>query len=276
MKRFSILAADDERILNFLCVWLKSAGYEVCTAANGIQAVDQVRSKNPDLVILDLMMPQMDGLEAMRELRTFASTPVIMLTARGEDDEKIRGLKLGADDYLSKPFNPDELVARIEAVRRRIEPQDKRKTLDVFIHGDVKVDFKPHVVTVAGEEKYLTRIEWLLLTELAQNAGRFMPYGELLSRVWGSEYHGDVQLLRTWISRLRGKLEKTRKAPSSSAPSPSQATSSTTKPALPASSHLFDNRISSIFVCLAQVCCLTSTPLSRDNKNGFWRIRLEA
>jgi DNA-binding response OmpR family regulator len=209
MKRFSILVADDdERILNFLIVRLRSAGYEVATAANGIQAIDQVRSKNPDLVILDLIMPQMDGLEAMRELRTFASTPVIMLTARGEDDEKIRGLRLGADDYLAKPFNPDELIARIEAVRRRIEPPDRRKTLEVFTYGDVKIDFKQHVATVDGEEKYLTRIEWLLLTELVQSAGRFMTYEELLSRIWGSEYQGDVQLLRTWISRLRGKLEK--------------------------------------------------------------------
>jgi DNA-binding response OmpR family regulator len=208
MKRFSILVADDdERILNFLNVRLKSAGYEVVTAGNGIQAVDQVREKNPDLVILDLMMPQMDGLEAMRELRSFSSTPVIMLTAKGEDDEKIRGLKLGADDYLAKPFNPDELIARIEAVRRRIEPQDRRKTLDLFHHGSVNIDFKQHIVTVNGDEKYLTRIEWLLLTELVQSAGRFMTYEELLSRVWGSEYQGDVQLLRTWISRLRGKLE---------------------------------------------------------------------
>jgi two-component system KDP operon response regulator KdpE len=159
MKRFSILAADDERILNFLCVWLKSTGYEVFTPANGIQALGQVRAKNPDLVILDLGMPLMDGLEAMRELRTFPSTPVIMLTASGEDDEKIRGLRLGADDYISKPFTPDELVARIEAVRRRIEPQGKRKTLDFFVHGDVNIDFKQHVVAVAGEEKHLTRIE---------------------------------------------------------------------------------------------------------------------
>jgi two-component system KDP operon response regulator KdpE len=214
MKRFSILVADDdERILNFLCLRLKSAGYEVTTAANGIQAIDQVRSKNPDLVILDLVMPQMGGLEAMRELRTFSSTPVIILTARGEDDEKIRGLRLGADDYLAKPFNPDELVARIEAVRRRVEPQDRRKTLEIFTHGDVKIDFKQHIVTVDGEGKYLTRIEWLLLTELVQSAGRFMTYEELLSRVWGSEYQGDVQLLRTWISRLRGKLEKTPESP---------------------------------------------------------------
>lgn len=214
MKRFSILVADDDdRILNFLIVRLKSAGYDVVTAANGIQAIDQVRSKNPDLVILDLVMPQMDGLEAMRELRTFASTPVIMLTAKGEDDEKIRGLKLGADDYLAKPFNPDELIARIEAVRRRIEPQDRRKTLEIFTHGDVRIDFKQHVVMVNDEEKYLTRIEWMLLTELVQSAGRFMTYEELLSRVWGSEYQGDVQLLRTWISRLRGKLERDPEAP---------------------------------------------------------------
>jgi DNA-binding response OmpR family regulator len=214
MKRFSILVVDDdERILNFLNVRLKSAGYEVVTAGNGIQAVDKVREKNLDVVILDLMMPQMDGLEAMREIRSFATTPVIMLTAKGSDDEKIRGLKLGADDYLAKPFNPDELIARIEAVRRRIEPQDRRKTLEIFKHGNVSIDFKQHVVTVGGEEKYLTRIEWLLLTELVQSAGRFMTYEELLSRVWGSEYQGDVQLLRTWISRLRGKLEANTDSP---------------------------------------------------------------
>jgi two-component system KDP operon response regulator KdpE len=209
MKRFSILVADDdERIINFLNVRLKSAGYDVYTAANGIQAVDSVRAKNPDLVILDMVMPQMDGLEAMREIRAFSSTPIIMLTARSADDEKIRGLKLGADDYISKPFNPDELVARIEAVKRRVEPQEKRKTLDIFAIGDVRVDFKQHKVSVAGEEKYLTRIEWLLLTEMVQSAGRFMSYEELLSRVWGAEYKDDVQLLRTWVSRLRSKLEK--------------------------------------------------------------------
>jgi two-component system KDP operon response regulator KdpE len=209
MKHFSILVADDdERILNFLNVRLKSAGYDVYTAANGVQAVDSVRTNNPDMVIMDMGMPQMDGLEAMREIRSFVSTPIIMLTARTADDEKIRGLKLGADDYISKPFNPDELVARIEAVRRRIEPQEKRKILDVSVIGDIKIDFKQHKVTVAGEEKYLTRIEWLLLTEMVQSAGRFMSYEELLSRVWGAEYKDDVQLLRTWVSRLRSKLEK--------------------------------------------------------------------
>jgi DNA-binding response OmpR family regulator len=209
MKHFSVLVADDdERILNFLNVRLKSAGYEVHTASNGIQAVDSVRTNDPDMIILDMAMPQMDGLEAMREIRELVSTPIIMLTARTADDDKIRGLKLGADEYISKPFNPDELVARIEAVRRRIEPQEKRRTLDVSVIGDIKIDFKQHKVTVAGEEKYLTRIEWLLLTEMVQNAGRFMSYEELLSRVWGAEYKDDVQLLRTWVSRLRGKLEK--------------------------------------------------------------------
>lgn len=209
MKRFTILITDDdERILNYLGARLKSAGYDVLTAANGLVALELIRSKDPELVILDLLMPQMDGLETLREMRAFSEAPVIILTAKAGDEDKIRGLRLGADDYLVKPFNPDELIARIESVRRRIEPAERRKTLDVFSHGDVTIDFKKRRVTVDGEEKSLTRIEWMLLSELVHSAGRFMTYEELLARVWGREYRGDVQLLRTWISRLRNKLER--------------------------------------------------------------------
>ena len=209
MKRFTILIADDdERILSYLGARLRAAGYNVLTATDGLQALEQIRSKELDLVILDLLMPQMDGLETLREMRAFSSAPVIFLTAKGGDEDKIRGLKLGADDYLAKPFNPDELIARIEAVRRRVEPADRRKTLGVFVHGKVVIDFNKRVVTVDSEERNLTRIEWMLLTELVQSLGRFMTYEELLTRVWGREYRGDVQLLRTWISRLRGKLEE--------------------------------------------------------------------
>ena len=209
LKKYNVLVTDDDqRIVDFLRIRLKSAGYEVSTAADGLQAIDKIRVEEPDIILLDLNMPIMNGIETMRELRTFSSTPVIMLTAHGEDDEIVRGLRLGADDYLAKPFNPDELVARIESIRRRMEIHEKGKNAcGVFVHGSVTIDLNQRVLTVGGNEKQLTRIEWLLLIELEQNAGRFMTYEEMLGRIWGSEYHGDVQLLRTWISRLRHKLQ---------------------------------------------------------------------
>ncbi|MBI2906839.1 MAG: response regulator transcription factor [Chloroflexi bacterium] len=207
MKRFRILLVDDEeRILNFLRSKLKALGYDVLTAANGHEAVEQAHAQDPDLIVLDVRMPKMDGIEALKQLRTFSETPVIILSACGTDADKIKGLTLGADDYLQKPFNPDELVARIEAIRRRLEPARAGKTSDQITVGDVVVDFQRHCVVVRGEEKCLTRIEWLLLSELAHNLGRLMLYEELLTRVWGPEYRHDFQILRTWISRLREKL----------------------------------------------------------------------
>jgi DNA-binding response OmpR family regulator len=209
VKRFRILAVDDEeRVLNFLRSKLKASGYEVLTASNGLEALEQAQAQEPDLIVLDLLMPRMDGLETLKELRTFSSVPVILLSAKGADTDRIKGLGLGADDYLPKPFNPDELVARVEAVRRRLQPDKMRKVPDSLSLGDVDINFRRRSVTVGGDEKYLTRIEWLILSELAQNAGRLMPYEEILSRVWGPEYRDDVHLLRTWVSRLRNKLEK--------------------------------------------------------------------
>lgn len=158
-------------------------------------------------MVLDLLMPKMDGLEMLDRLRGFSAVPVVVLSAKGSDIDRIKGLKLGADDYLPKPFNPDELVARIEAVRRRLRPAEKRKPGEVLKLGDMTIDFNKRTTTVRGEDKQLTRIEWLLLTELAQNAGRLMLYEELLNRVWGPEYRNDVHILRTWVSRLRSKLE---------------------------------------------------------------------
>jgi len=208
VKPFRILVVDDEeRIINFLRTKFKASGYEVLTASNGIEGLEQAQAQEPDLIVLDLLMPKMDGLEMLKELRSFSAVPVIMLTAKGADADRIKGLQLGADDYLPKPFNPDELIARIESVRRRLEPGERRKIPEVFNLGQVTIDFKKHTVLVNGEEKYLTRIEWLLLSQLATNAGRLMLYEELLTRVWGPEYRDDVQILRTWISRLRNKLE---------------------------------------------------------------------
>jgi two-component system KDP operon response regulator KdpE len=214
VKQFCILVVDDEvRILNFLKSKLKAAGYEVLTACNGREALEQVQTKEPDLIVLDVLMPKMGGFEMLKELRTFSRVPVIILSAKGADVDKIKGLGLGADDYLPKPFNPDELVARIQAVRRRLEAPPINKALEQTSLGDVHIDFKGHHVVIRGEEKYLTRIEWLLLRELALNVGRLMPYEELLTRVWGPEYRNDVQLLRTWVSRLRYKLEENTNAP---------------------------------------------------------------
>jgi DNA-binding response OmpR family regulator len=209
VKQFRILVVDDEeRILNFLRSKLKASGYEVLTASNGVAALEQAQAQEPDMIVLDLIMPKMDGFETLKELRSFSAVPVIILSARGADADKIKGLGLGADDYLPKPFNPDELVARVEAVRRRLEPAGRRKIPELFPLGDITIDFKRRSIVVRGEEKYLTRIEWLLLSELAHNVGRLMLYEELLTQVWGPEYRNDVQLLRTWISRLRHKLER--------------------------------------------------------------------
>ena len=208
MKQFRILVVDDEqRILNFLSSKLRASGYEVLTASNGIEALEQIQAQEPDLVVLDVMMPKMDGFETLKGLRSFSSVPVIILSAKGSNADKVKGLGLGADDYLAKPFSPDELIARIEAVRRRMAPAEKRKAYEQLSLGELVIDFKKRLVIVRGKETRLTRIEWLLLSELAQNAGRLMLYSDLLTRVWGPEYRDDVQILRTWISRLRDKVE---------------------------------------------------------------------
>lgn len=213
MKRFRILVVDDEeRIVHFLTAKLKASGYEVITANDGIKGLEQARAQEPDLVVLDLLMPGMNGLEMLKELRSFSAVPVVVLSAKGADDDRIKGLRLGADDYLPKPFNPDELVARIEAVRRRSEPE-KGKATEVFRMGDVAIDFAKREVLVSGKPKYLTRTEWLLLSQLANNAGRLMLYEELLTRVWGPEYRNDIQILRTWLSRLRHKLQSDPQGP---------------------------------------------------------------
>jgi DNA-binding response OmpR family regulator len=208
MKRFVILLVDDEeRILNFLKTKLKLLAYEVILASNGIEALEQIRGQEPDLVVLDVMMPKKDGFETLKELRTFSAVPVIMLSARGDDADRIKGLGLGADDYIAKPFNPDELVARIEAIRRRLSSLERKNIPRELIVQDLKINFDERHLTVRGKEEKLTRIEWLLLSELAINSGHLMTYYDLLSAIWGPEYRDDVQILRTWISRLRKQIE---------------------------------------------------------------------
>jgi DNA-binding response OmpR family regulator len=214
VKQFLILLVDDEeRILNFLKTKLKSLRYDVLVASNGIEALELIQAQAPDLIILDILMPKMDGFETLKRLRVFSSVPVIMLSARGDSVDRVKGLGLGADDYMIKPFNPDELVARIEAVRRRISNAAQRKNPDNLVMGRISIDFDKHIVLVEGQEVKLTRIEWLLLSELVKNSGSLIFYEELLTRVWGAEYRNDIQILRTWISRLRLKIEEDPKNP---------------------------------------------------------------
>ncbi len=209
VPRFSVLVVDDEpRILKFLRSKLKASGYEVLTAGGGLEALEKVRVGAPDLLVLDVLMPGMDGFETLKQVRALSSVPVIILSAKEANIDKIKGLELGADDYLSKPFNPDELVARIEAVRRRLAPGEERKAVPFITLGSMTIDSKKRLVILAGKEIPLTRIEWLLLSELTQHAGQLVTYDQLLTRVWGPEYRGDVQILRTWVSRLRHKIEK--------------------------------------------------------------------
>lgn len=208
MNQFSVLVVDDEpRILKFLQVRLRASGYDVLTAGSGPEALEQLQAQEPDLLVLDVVMPGIDGFETLKQVRAISSVPVIILSGKEANTDKVKGLGLGADDYLTKPFSPDELVARIEAVRRRAVSAQDRKVIDTISVANITINLKNHLVIVEGKEIPLTRIEWLLLSELARNAGKLMLYGELLTRVWGPEYRDDVQILRTWVSRLRHKIE---------------------------------------------------------------------
>ena len=214
-RRISVLVVDDEpRILRFVRAELESDGYRVLAATSGRQAVDLHEAERPALVILDLIMPDMDGFDVLRRIRVSARTPVIVLTARASDVDKIRGLDLGADDYLTKPFNPEELAARMRAVLRRTQGPGVTDDRDRFVAGEVEVDLDRRRVTVAGDEVSLSPTEWQLLANLISNAGRVILHEDLLGMTWGPEYRNDLQYLRVWISRLRRKLGERPSRPS--------------------------------------------------------------
>jgi two-component system KDP operon response regulator KdpE len=201
-----VLAVDDESgILRLMKLELEEQGFHVVTCNSGEEALRIVEEQRPDIVLLDILMPEMNGLEVMRRLRESAPAPIILVTARDSDADKVKGLELGADDYVIKPFNPDELAARIRAVLRRLNGAPKER---VVRNGNLEIDLERRLVARAGEPVALTRTEWLLLQHLAQNAGKVMTNAELLSKVWGAEYRDDVQYLRVWVSRLRHKLEE--------------------------------------------------------------------
>jgi two-component system KDP operon response regulator KdpE len=201
-----IVAVDDEPgILRLIKLELSSQGFRVVTASNGEDALAIVEHQRPDVVVLDIIMPDMSGLEVMRRIRERTNIPIILLTARDRDEDKIRGLEFGADDYLVKPFNPEELSARVRAVLRRgIVPANSERVVRV---KNIEIDLGRRLARKDGELVRLTRTEWMLLQHLAANAGKVILNTELLTKVWGPEYRNDLQYLRVWVSRLRSKLE---------------------------------------------------------------------
>jgi two-component system KDP operon response regulator KdpE len=206
-----LLAVDDEAgILRLLRLELKQQGFTVLTAANATEAMQVVEERRPDLILLDIMMPGESGLEFLRKVRARSNTPIILVTAKDREQDRVRGLELGADDYIVKPFNLAELVARVRAVLRRGE---NRETASVVKSGDVEVDFANRAVRRRGEPVNMTRTEWMLLQHLAANSGSLVTNVELLTKVWGPEYRDDLQYLRVWVSRIRQKLEDTPSEP---------------------------------------------------------------
>lgn len=213
-RKPTVVVVDDEpRILRFIRAELEADNYRVLTAKDGESGLALLERERPDLVVLDLILPGIDGFEVLRRIRTMSMVPVIVLTAKGNDTYKIRGLDLGADDYMTKPFNPEELAARIRAVLRRSHNLARVETVQVLDYGDVRIDFGQRRVMVSGREVQLSPTEWQLLFHMAANAGRVILHEDLLSMTWGAEYRNDIQYLRVWISRLRRKLGDDPSAP---------------------------------------------------------------
>lgn len=203
-----ILIVDDEpRYLRLLEANLRSDGYEVITAADGLQALDSFSSQPVDLVLLDIMLPKLDGFAVCQRIREFSNVPIIMLTARGEEKDRVHGLDLGADDYLVKPFSATELLARVRAVLRRAQVVTPAGQARYFEHGDLRIDLARAEVWRGGQAVSLSATEYRLLLQFAHNVGRVLSAEDLLTGVWGPEYKNDKEILWVSIARLRQKLE---------------------------------------------------------------------
>lgn len=206
MEKPRILVVDDDAGLQKLArVNLEARGYQVFTASDGESALRTFHDENPALVILDVMMPGVDGFETCRRIRATSDVPIIMLTARDREEDVVQGLACGADDYVTKPFSVDVLLARVRAVLRRTKfPEEMPQTS--FCCGDLVIDFGEHRVTVAGEDVGLSATEYKLLSLLARNAGRVLTQDQLLEWIWGWEYRGERHILQVAVARLRQKI----------------------------------------------------------------------
>jgi DNA-binding response OmpR family regulator len=209
-----ILIVDDEpRYLRLLEANLRTEGYEVASAQDGVQAVDIFSSQPIDLILLDIMMPRMDGFSTCQRIREYSNVPIIMLTAKGEEQDRVRGLDLGADDYLVKPFSATELLARVRAVLRRSQIPAETGQARFFSHGDLKIDFARAEVWRNEQPISLSATEYRLLLQFAHNVGSILTSEDLLTGVWGPEYKMEKEILWVSIARLRQKLEEDPHAP---------------------------------------------------------------
>ncbi len=206
-RKASVLVVDDDvHILRMIQRILKLEGYRVLIAGDGESALNLFDDETPDLVLLDIILPGMDGYAVCKRIREFSEIPIIMITARDDDEEKVKGLNAGADDYVTKPFSARELAARVRAVLRRTKLWDE-KLEPVFRSHNLVIDFCRHRVTLGGQEVNLTATEYRLLSYLAHNAGRIVTPDQILEEVWGEEYIGESHLLQVNIARLRHKLK---------------------------------------------------------------------
>ena len=210
----TILVVDDEpRIIEAVSTNLELEGYQVSAARNGYEALQKLTEDLPDLIILDVMMPEIDGFETLRKIREVSTVPVIMLTVKGEEIDKIKGLDLGADDYVTKPFSPKELVSRVKAVLRRVEMPTPAPKTEIRVDDSLSIDFSHRKVMVKGKEVHLRPTEYRLLYHLVSNAGHVLTHETLLRRVWGYEYRDEDHYLWLYITYLRQKLEEDTKHP---------------------------------------------------------------
>jgi two-component system KDP operon response regulator KdpE len=207
-NKIILVVDDEERMARFIRLNLEHDGFQVVEAYRGMQAMQVFRDSLPDLVLLDVMLPDIDGFEVLGMLREISSVPVIMLTAKGEEDDRVKGLELGADDYITKPFSPRELVSRVRAVLRRVEPANSVSPDVIEVDENLKLDFSKREIWLKNEIVKLRPTEYRLLYHLAKNAGWVLTYDQLLSRVWGYEYRDEPHYVRLYINYLRQKLEK--------------------------------------------------------------------
>ncbi len=203
-----ILAVDDESLYQHLLkVNLQKEGYDVITAGNGEEALEMVSNRHPDLIVMDIMMPKLDGISTCERIRQFSNVPIIILTARGEEQDRVKGLNVGADDYVVKPFSATELVARVRAVLRRAHTTEQVTQNRYFMHGNLKIDFARAEVWKENKPIFLSATEYRLLIQFAQHVGQVLTAEELLVAIWGPQYREDKEILWVSIARLRQKLE---------------------------------------------------------------------